>query len=167
MSAYRVQAQSQPLVVVERLMNFVWNPTHRTVDITKKWKLLSFFVKFDFLQKKMFAKKQVPINFIDKIFENMRNLKVVDENPFEKSWIFISKSGVTPSQNAKSFRWMSKTSFQGIRSNSNSFSKLWNSLVPTTLLFIINTYTRLFLWTFEKNSRWKKLRTQEGNSNSS
>ena len=83
MSAYRVQTQSQPLVVVERLMNFVWNPTHRTVDFTKKWKLLSFFVKFDFLQKKMFAKKQVPINFIDKIFENMRNLKVVDENPFE------------------------------------------------------------------------------------
>ena len=31
----------------------------------------------------MFAKKQVPINFIDKIFENMRNLKVVDKNPFE------------------------------------------------------------------------------------
>ena len=51
----------------------------------QKVETLIFFRKIRFFAKKMFAKKQVPINFIDKIFENMRNLKVVDENPFEKS----------------------------------------------------------------------------------
>ena len=87
-----------------------------------------FFRKIRFFAKKNVRKKASSNQFYWQNIWKYEKFEGCWWKSLWKSWIFISKSRVTPSQNAKSFRWMSKTSFQGIRSN--SFSKLWNSLVP-------------------------------------